>query len=72
MEGAIFVIPLAALVVPIGLILLAVLVDTIALLGFAYVMWRDEWAIRLAHYLGDHFVRPLRRVIRPVVGLRPH
>lgn len=62
MSAAAFVIPLAALVVPIVLILLAVLADIIALLWYGYVMWRDEWAVRVGHYAADHLVVPIRRV----------
>ena len=61
MTAAAFVIPLAALVVPVILILMAVLVDILALLWFGYVMWRDEWAVRVGHYASDHFVTPIRR-----------
>ena len=49
MEGAIFVIPLAAMAVPIALILLAVIVDTGAVVWALYRLWHDEWSVRIWH-----------------------
>jgi hypothetical protein len=56
------VIPLAAMIVPIVLILLAVLADLIFLVWAAYRMWHDEWAVRVGEYARGHLVRPLRKL----------
>ena len=61
MYAAAFVIPLAAMAVPIVLILLAVLIDALVLGWFAFRMWHDEWAPRIAAFIG--------RVIAPIRGL---
>jgi hypothetical protein len=63
MWSAAIVIPLAAMVVPIVLILLAVLVDVL-FLGWAVLrMWHDEWAVRVGAVLTDYLVRPIRGLI---------
>lgn len=49
MEGAIFVIPLAAMAVPIVLILLAVIVDMGAIVWALYRLLHDEWSARIWH-----------------------
>jgi hypothetical protein len=64
MGAAEFVIPLAALALPIVLILAAVLIDIVVLTWFAYTTWRDDWAIRLGRFASDHFMRPLQHVAR--------
>lgn len=65
MYAAAFVIPLAAMVVPIALILLAVLIDALFLCWFVFRMWHDEWAVRVGAFLGDHLVRPFRVLAHP-------
>jgi hypothetical protein len=52
MGAAEFVIPLAGLVIPIGLILLAVLVDILALVWYGFVVLREKWH--------GHIVAPIR------------
>ena len=69
MWAAAVVIPLAAMAVPIVLVLLAVLLDVLFLGWFAFRMWHDEWAERL----GERIFKPLRslfHVKRPVPRLR--
>jgi hypothetical protein len=62
MAGALLVIPLAAMVIPIALILLAVLVD-ILFLGWAVTrMWHDEWAVRVGQFVSGHVIRPIRNL----------
>ena len=61
MWAALVVIPLAAMVIPIVLILLAVLVDAAFLAWYAYRMWHDEWAQRV----GVLLVRPFRGLMHP-------
>lgn len=58
MGAAEFVIPLAALVLPIVLILAAVLIDIIVLTWFAYTTWRDDWGVRIGRFASDHFFWP--------------
>ena len=66
MGAATFVIPFAALVIPIALILLAVLVDIVVLLWYAYTLLRDEWAVPVGGYVRNHFTLPIgRRLHRP-------
>ena len=61
MNAAAVVIPLAAMAIPIVLILLAVLFDALYLIWFAYRMWHDVWAARVA----DAVVRPIRGFLHP-------
>ena len=49
MWDAAVVIPLAAMAIPIALILLAVLVDALFLGWFLFRMWHDVWAERVGH-----------------------
>jgi hypothetical protein len=56
MYAAMVVIPLAAMVVPIVLVLLAVLFDIFFLGWWAFRMWHDEWAAKV----GDMVSRPFR------------
>jgi hypothetical protein len=65
------IIPLAALALPIVLILLAVAVDVAALLWAAYRMWHDEWAVRVGQFVTAHVWHPARRVGH-VHGGHPH
>lgn len=60
MYAAAFVIPLAAMAVPIVLILLAVLIDILFVGWVVFRMWHDEWAPRTAAFMG--------RVIAPILG----
>jgi hypothetical protein len=68
MGAAVVAIPLAALVLPIVLILLAVLVDIAALLWALYRLWHDEWSVRVWSYARGHIVRPVKRL---ATGWRP-
>ena len=61
MYAAAVVIPLAAMAIPIVLIVLAVLVDALFLGWFAYRMWHDEWAERVGHTI----LQPLRGLMHP-------
>ena len=61
MYAAAFVIPLAAMAVPIVLILLAVLIDILFVGWVVFRMWHDEWAPRITAFLG--------RVLAPIRGL---
>jgi hypothetical protein len=65
-------IPLVTLVLPIALILLALLVDLIALVWFGYRMWHDEWSDRLGHLISDRVVRPVYRYIGSHGRILPH
>lgn len=65
MAGALLVIPLAAMVVPIALILLAVLVDVLFVGFTVFRLWHDEYAVRVGDYVGNHFIRPFRRLAHP-------
>jgi hypothetical protein len=71
MYAAAFVIPLAAMAVPIVLILLAVLIDALVLGWFAFRMWHDEWAPRIAAFIGRAItqVRGLHSPTHPVPRL---
>jgi hypothetical protein len=68
MWAAAVVIPLAAMALPIVLILLAVLFDAVFLGWWMFRMWHDEWAQRI----GEMVLRPLRSLwhLRPVPGSR--
>ena len=59
MWAAAVVIPLAAMALPIVLILLAVLIDALFLGWYAFRMWHDEWAEKA----GERLFRPLRRLM---------
>jgi hypothetical protein len=65
MGAAEFVIPFAALVIPIALILLAVIVDVVTLLWYGFSILHDEWAVPVGRYVRSHFVRPFARRARP-------
>jgi hypothetical protein len=65
MWAAAVVIPLAAMAVPIVLILLAVLLDVLFLGWFMFRMWHDEWA----EHVGNSLLMPIRGLMhlkRPV------
>ena len=68
MWAAIVVIPLAAMVIPIVLILLAVLVDILFLGWWLFRMWHDEWAARV----GVLLLWPFRLFVhpKPVIRIR--
>jgi hypothetical protein len=68
MWAAVVVIPLAAMAIPIVLILLAVLFDALFLAWYAYRMWHDEWAVRV----GAFVLKPLRTVWHPRPVPRAH
>lgn len=72
MYAAAVVIPLAAMALPILLILLAVLVDVLFLGWAAARMWHDEWGIRLAVFARGHLTRLAHGLVphRPVIGSR--
>lgn len=59
MWAAAVVIPLAAMALPIVLILLAVLFDVLFVGWFAFRMWHDEWA----ESVGEHLFQPLRTLM---------
>ena len=59
MWAAAVVIPLAAMAIPILLILLAVLVDALFLGWFLYRMWHEVWAERV----GNATLTPIRGVM---------
>lgn len=61
MWAAAVVIPLAAMALPIVLILLAVLADALVLLWAAYRMWHDEWAERVWSFIGARVLHPIGR-----------
>lgn len=62
MAGALVAIPLAAMLLPIALILIAVVVDVLYLGWMAYRMWHDEWGVRVGQYVSGHVVRPIRNL----------
>lgn len=72
MYAAAVVIPLAAMALPILLILLAVLVDVLFLGWAAARMWHDEWGVRLAAFAESHLSRLARGLVprHPVIGSR--
>ena len=59
MWAAAVVIPLAAMAIPIVLILLAVLVDVLFVGWFLYRTWHDVWAERV----GNAILTPFRAVL---------
>lgn len=68
MSAAMIVIPLAAMAIPIVLILLAVLVDVLFVGWWVFRMWHDEWAARV----GVLLFRPFRTLAhpKPVIRIR--
>ena len=64
MYAAAFVIPLAAMAIPIVLILLAVLIDILVVGWALFRMWHDEWAPRLAAFIG-RVIAPIRELHVP-------
>lgn len=56
MWAAAVVIPLAAMAIPIVLVLLAVLVDILFVGWFLFRMWHDEWA----EQVGSAILTPIR------------
>ncbi|NUQ11296.1 MAG: hypothetical protein HUU26_03050 [Gemmatimonadaceae bacterium] len=65
MLAAAVVVPLAAMVLPIVLVLLAVLFDVLFLGWTVFRMWHDEWAVRVGAFAQDHLFHPLRSVAHP-------
>lgn len=65
MWSAAVVIPLAAMVVPMALVLLAVLFDLLFLGWFLFRMWHDFWAVSVGAFISDHLVRPVRAHLLP-------
>lgn len=61
MWAAAVVIPLAAMAIPIVLILFAVLLDVFFLGWYVFRMWHDEWAVRV----GELVTRPFRGLWHP-------
>ena len=68
MWAAAVVIPLAAMAVPIVLVLLAVLLDFLFLGWWLFRMWHDEWAVRV----GSSIFTPVRNLwhAKPVPRVR--
>jgi hypothetical protein len=64
MWSAAIVIPLAAMAIPIALILLAVLVDILFVGWAVFRMWHDEWAVRVGAFIG-RLIRPIRGLLEP-------
>lgn len=62
MGAAIVAIPLAAMLLPIVLILVALLIDVFLLGVMGYRMWHDEWAVRVGHFTHDHISGPIHRL----------
>jgi hypothetical protein len=62
MGAAFVVIPLAAMIVPIALILLAVLADIVALCWALYRLWHDEWSLRIWDFAEAHVFGPVKRM----------
>lgn len=56
MWAAAVVIPVAAMAIPIVLILLAVLFDVVYLGWFLFRMWHEEWA----EHVGNTLLTPIR------------
>lgn len=71
MWAAAVVIPLAAMALPIALILLAVLVDALFLVWAAYQMWHDEWADQVGSFITARVLHPIGRLMHPGRP-RPH
>lgn len=62
MGAAIVAIPLAAMLLPIVLLVVAVLVDIVALLWMGYHFFRDEWSGPVRHFMLVHTPHPGRWV----------
>lgn len=69
MAAALVVIPLAAMAVPIVLILLAVLVDVLYLAWTLFRLWHDEYAVRVGSFFTGHVVRPIRSLAHSHHGI---
>jgi hypothetical protein len=67
MWAALVVIPLAAMALPIALILAAVLFDALFLGWWLFRMWHDEWAVRV----GEFLFRPIRSLMQLKHPVRP-
>jgi hypothetical protein len=63
MGAAAFVIPLAGLVLPIVLIFIALLIDAIAVVWYAYRLWHDEYGVRLGQFITNRMTRPVGRYV---------
>jgi len=72
MWSAAIVIPLAAMALPIALILLAVLVDILYVGWAVFRMWHDEWAAQVGAFISDRLIRPIRGLIPWHPAPRPH
>lgn len=59
------VVPLAAMVLPIVLVLLAVLFDLLFLGWTAFRMWHDEWAVRVGSFAHGFLLHPIRSFGHP-------
>lgn len=64
MSSVAIVIPLAAMALPVALILLAVLVDILFVGWAVFRMWHDVWAPWLGAFIG-RLVQPLRKLRVP-------
>lgn len=62
MGAAIVAIPLAAMLLPIVLIVVALVIDLFLLGAMGYRMWHDEWAVRVGHFAHDHIAGPFNRL----------
>ena len=60
MGAGIVAIPLAAMLLPIVLLVVAVLVDIVALFWMAYSFWRDEWSGPMWRFILAHTPHPGR------------
>ncbi|HSA56225.1 MAG TPA: hypothetical protein VLE53_10990 [Gemmatimonadaceae bacterium] len=56
-------IPLAAMLLPIVLLVVAVLVDLVALAWMGYRFWRDEWSGPMRQFILVHTPHPGRWVL---------
>lgn len=65
MLAAAVVVPLAAMLLPIVLILLAVLFDVLFLGWTAFRLWHDEWAVRVGSFAHDLLLHPIRSLAHP-------
>lgn len=66
MGAATVLIPLAAMLLPIVLFVVAVLVDIVVLLWMAYAFWRDEWSGPMWRFILAHTPHPGRWVVAHV------
>lgn len=62
MGAAIVAIPLAAMLLPIALIVVALVIDVFILGSLGYRMWHDEWSGRVGHFAHDHITGPVSRL----------